>query len=259
MIKINYLNSSNKNLGNNVIFIDSNTDYKKLNHKYSFSKKLILNDVKSKKISKKNIFVYPQKNGEYGILIYLENNLLNSDIENLGANFYNFLKIQNIQNIVLNLDKQNFVIKNRFINFFIHGLKLKSYEFNLYKSKSNKRKIEVKIISSEILKIIKDNKKFEAIELGTNFARDLVSEPPNVLYPKEYVNRLNKLKKIGVKVKVYNEAKLKKMGMNSLLGVGRGSYKESFLVTLEWYGNKKNIKSPLSFVGKGVCFDTGGI
>jgi len=259
MIKINYLNSSNKNLGNNVIFIDSNTDYKKLNHKYSFSKKLILNDVKSKKISKQNIFVYPQKNGEYGILIYLENNLLNSDIENLGANFYNFLKIQNIQNIVLNLDKQNFVIKNRFINFFIHGLKLKSYEFNLYKSKSNKRKIEVKIISSEILKIIKDNKKFEAIELGTNFARDLVSEPPNVLYPKEYVNRLNKLKKIGVKVKVYNEAKLKKMGMNSLLGVGRGSYKESFLVTLEWYGNKKNIKSPLSFVGKGVCFDTGGI
>ena len=118
MIKINYLNSSNKNLGNNVIFIDSNTDYKKLNHKYSFSKKLILNDVKSKKISKQNIFVYPQKNGEYGILIYLENNLLNSDIENLGANFYNFLKIQNIQNIVLNLDKQNFVIKNRFINFF---------------------------------------------------------------------------------------------------------------------------------------------
>jgi len=50
------------------------------------------------------------------------------------------------------------------------------------------------------------------------------------------------------------------MGMNSLLGVGRGSSKESFLVTLEWNGDKsKNKKSPISFVGKGVCFDTGGI
>jgi len=47
--------------------------------------------------------------------------------------------------------------------------------------------------------------------------------------------------------------------MNSLLGVGRGSAKESFLVTLEWHGNKKDKTSPLSFVGKGVCFDTGGI
>ena len=52
---------------------------------------------------------------------------------------------------------------------------------------------------------------------------------------------------------------MQKLGMHSLLGVGRGSAKESFLVTLEWYGNKKDKKSPLSFVGKGVCFDTGGI
>ena len=47
--------------------------------------------------------------------------------------------------------------------------------------------------------------------------------------------------------------------MNSLLGVGKGSARESFLVTLEWNGDRKNNKSPLSFVGKGVCFDTGGI
>jgi len=107
-------------------------------------------------------------------------------------------------------------------------------------------------------KINLQQKKFRAIEIGTNYARDLVSEPPNVLYPKEYVNRLLKLKKIGIKVTVYNELKLKKLGMNSLLGVGRGSHKESFLVTLEWKGNK-NKNSPLSFVGKGVCFDTGGI
>tara|TARA_B110000093_G_C12800398_1_gene338532 strand:- start:9 stop:827 length:819 start_codon:yes stop_codon:yes gene_type:complete len=47
--------------------------------------------------------------------------------------------------------------------------------------------------------------------------------------------------------------------MHSLLGVGRGSINESFLVTLEWNGNKRDKTAPLSFVGKGVCFDTGGI
>jgi leucyl aminopeptidase len=87
----------------------------------------------------------------------------------------------------------------------------------------------------------------------------LVSEPPNVLNPKEYVNRLIKLRKIGIKVTTYNEKQLKKLGMHSLLGVGRGSDNETFLVSLEWNGNKKDKKAPLSFVGKGVCFDTGGI
>jgi len=86
-----------------------------------------------------------------------------------------------------------------------------------------------------------------------------VSEPPNVLNPKEYVNRLLKLRRLGIKVTVYNESQMKKLGMHSLLGVGQGSINESFLVTLEWNGNKKDKKKPLSFVGKGVCFDTGGI
>ncbi len=52
--------------------------------------------------------------------------------------------------------------------------------------------------------------------------------------------------------------KLKKLGCNALLGVGQGSVRGSYLVTMEWKGNKSNSK-PLAFVGKGVCFDTGGI
>jgi len=52
---------------------------------------------------------------------------------------------------------------------------------------------------------------------------------------------------------------MKKLGMHSLLGVGQGSINESFLVTIEWKGNKKSKEKPIAFVGKGVCFDTGGI
>ena len=51
---------------------------------------------------------------------------------------------------------------------------------------------------------------------------------------------------------------LKKLGMNTLLGVGQGSIRGSYLVTIEWNG-LKNKSRPLAFVGKGVCFDNGGI
>ena len=99
--------------------------------------------------------------------------------------------------------------------------------------------------------------KFKALEEGTFYARDLVSEPGNILHPDEYPKRLSSLRKNGLKVSVYDEKKLKKLGMNALLGVGQGSIRGSYLVTLEWNGAKNNSK-PLAFVGKGVCFDTGG-
>ena len=48
-----------------------------------------------------------------------------------------------------------------------------------------------------------------------------------------------KLKKFGLKVTIFDEKKLKKMGMHSLLGVGMGSVRGSYLVTMEWNGAKK--------------------
>ena len=90
---------------------------------------------------------------------------------------------------------------------------------------------------------LKNKLKFKALEEGTFFTRDLVSEPGNILHPHEYAKRL---------------LKLKKLGCNALIGVGQGSVRGSYLVTIEWNGNKSKSK-PLAFVGKGVCFDTGGI
>ena len=85
-----------------------------------------------------------------------------------------------------------------------------------------------------------------------------MSEPGNILHPDEYAKRLSSLKKTGLKINIYDEKKLKKLGMNALLGVGQGSIRGTYLVTMEWNGLKDNTK-PLAFVGKGVCFDTGGI
>ena len=119
---------------------------------------------------------------------------------------------------------------------------------------------EVNTIKILTLKLAINDKyqlKFKALEQGTFFARDLVSEPGNILHPDEYAKRINMLKKFGLKINIYDEKKLKKLGMNALLGVGQGSIRGSYLVTMEWNGAKNNSK-PLAFVGKGVCFDTGG-
>ena len=125
---------------------------------------------------------------------------------------------------------------------------------NLYKTKKSK-----KIINFIVDKKFSNEKRnLDALLQGVNFTRDLVSEPGNICDPDEYAKRLLKLKNIGLKVNVYDEKKLKKMGCNAILGVGQGSIRGSYIVTMEWNGDKSKSK-PLAFVGKGVCFDTGGI
>ena len=125
------------------------------------------------------------------------------------------------------------------------------------KQKKKTSLISIHVVGNKNSVSIRDKLKFKALEEGTFFARDLVSEPGNILHPDEYAKRLNTLKKNGLKVMIYDEKKLKKLGMNSLLGVGQGSIRGSYLVTIEWNGLRNNSK-PLAFVGKGVCFDTGG-
>ena len=98
----------------------------------------------------------------------------------------------------------------------------------------------------------------EAVADGVDFARDLVNEPANVLYPEEFARRAGNLKKVGVAVEVLDIAAMQKLGMNALLGVGQGSARESRVVVMRWNGGRKG-EAPVAFIGKGVCFDTGGI
>jgi leucyl aminopeptidase len=104
---------------------------------------------------------------------------------------------------------------------------------------------------------------------GVFMTRDLVTEPPNVIYPDTLAKRCKTLSKLGVKVEVLGEKQMMRLGMGALLGVGEGSARESKLVVMQWNGApkkrpaKKGAKGeaaqPICFVGKGVTFDTGGI
>ena len=184
--------------------------------------------------------------------------------ENGGNFFFHIKKFKDIKKIDLypeSLDFDNEKLAS-FFSQFIFGFNLKSYTFNKYKTLNKekiKEKIDFKIITKNKEKIEKNYKYYEAIKEGVFLTRDLVSEPPNVLNPKSYVQEIQKLSKLGLKIKSYNEKELKRLGLNALLGVGLGSANETYLVTIEWNGKNNSLKNPLTFVGKGVCFDTGGI
>ena len=258
-VQVLYKNTSTKKLfANLVLFTDENFNINGLKKHISSTEFSYIEDLLKTSDLKKNLFFFEISSTKKIVLVSVKNNLETSDIENLGAEFYSRINHEKKSEYFVKSDSISSKYKN-FIGYFLHGLKLKSYEFNIYKSKIVKKAITINVIGNKNKLIIENELRFKAIEEGTFFARDLVSEPPNILNPKEYVNRVLKLRKLGIKVTVYNESQMKKLGMHSLLGVGRGSVNESFLVTLEWNGNKKDKKAPLSFVGKGVCFDTGGI
>ncbi len=256
-VQINY--NSKKLIKNpNIItlFVDENFNTSFLNRYLSKSDNTYIRDLLKNKDKKEKIIFFDVSSKKKIILVSYKKNITTSETENLGAKFYEKIKKIRENNFVINSD----TIKNsskKLVGYFLHGIKLKSYTFEKYKSKKNKKKIILTVIGKN-LPSKTDQIKFKAIEDGTFFARDLVSEPGNILHPDEYAKRLKLLKKIGLKINIYDEKKLKKMGMNTLLGVGQGSIRGSYLVTMEWNGLKDNSK-PLAFVGKGVCFDTGGI
>jgi leucyl aminopeptidase len=94
---------------------------------------------------------------------------------------------------------------------------------------------------------------------GVFLARDLVNEPANILTPGEFATRLKALESEGLTVEILDDTRLRALGMNSLLAVGQGSAQPSYVAVLRWNGDPDPAKAPAVFVGKGVCFDTGGI
>ena len=256
-IKINYSNKAiNKSSANLVLFTDEKFSFNSMKKHLSNSEFSYINDLLKTSDLKKNMFVFEVNSKKKIALISIKKDLKNYDAENLGAEFYGRVNYGKNSEYFINSDSIIGKHEN-FIGYFLHGLKLKSYEFNKYKTKKETRLISITVLGNRNKPSTQNQLKFKALEEGIFYARDLVSEPGNILHPDEYAKRLNSLRKDGLKVTVYDDKKLKKLGMNALLGVGMGSIRGSYLVTMEWKGAKNN-SAPLAFVGKGVTFDTGG-
>src|SRR6267142_2826026 len=103
-------------------------------------------------------------------------------------------------------------------------------------SKVPKSAEEATIIAANVALVRKAYAAREAVANGVDFARDLVNEPANVLFPEEFADRALTLKKLGVAVEVLDVAAMQKLGMNALLGVAQGSEHEPRFVVMRWNG-----------------------
>ncbi len=142
------------------------------------------------------------------------------------------------------------------------GAKLAAYRFDTY---FTKMKPDQKPSLTGLTLVCDDPKAakaafapLDAATDGTYLARDLVNLPPNDLHPESFAEKLKELSALGLDVEILGEKQMAKLGMHALLGVGQGSVRESQLGILKWNGGKAG-EDPVILIGKGVCFDTGGI
>jgi len=142
------------------------------------------------------------------------------------------------------------------------GVRLRSYRFDRYKTKKKDDEAAptapVSIAVHDVAAARKDFTAASHVVDGVVLARELVNEPPNVLFPAEFARRAAQLRRLGVQVDILDVKAMTKLGMGALLGVSQGSAHDGRLVVMRWNGGRRGDK-PVAFIGKGVCFDTGGI
>ena len=184
-----------------------------------------------------------------------------SKTEAYGGKLFSFLERKGFSKILMMFI--NLSENKELAHSLLNGFSLKSYRFDKYKVKTKKK---VNIETLKILDLNNDINKNQRDILtngkavkGVFLTRDLVSEPANILFPQKFVEICNVLKKVGVSVEVFDEKKLRSLGMLALLGVAQGSVKPARVMIMRWNGSNDKKKQPIAFIGKGVTFDTGGI
>jgi leucyl aminopeptidase len=142
------------------------------------------------------------------------------------------------------------------------GARLRSYRFDKYRTQEKdeeKPTLQNFAVHSGAPEAAESAfKPLSGVADGVICTRDLVSEPANVLSPEALAERCRELEALGVTVEILDRPKLEERGMGALLAVAGGSAREPKVVAMRWNGAGGD-ETPLAVVGKGVCFDSGGI
>ena len=147
----------------------------------------------------------------------------------------------------------------------VESINLAIYRFNKYKSEKKEfviNELNLYLDSFTGSRIKSLNRGFEvgnAYSFAVNFARDLVNEPSNVTTPTFLAAEAVKLEKNSksIEVTVFDAKKMKKLGMEASLSIGKGSTEEPKFIKIE-YKPKKSFNK-IVLVGKGLTFDSGGL
>ena len=138
------------------------------------------------------------------------------------------------------------------------SVRLRSWRFHTYKNSIHHDYFDSLTAISPQKNLDQSAQHYDALYQGVCFGRELVSEPANILYPEEFAKRCLKLDSPNLTIEILGEKEMAELGMGALLGVGQGSIRESKMVIMHYNGCPEQTQ-PIAFVGKGVCFDTGGI
>ncbi len=218
---------------------------------------------------KSNEFTYYSQTDEPSVIfvkkIKLDKHFSSDFFRNYFAGLVPSLKKKNLKSVHIIVPsfsefKNYFENEGQFLQTMLEGIHLGNYTFDNYKSDKEKPvelSFSIHYTNQKLLK--------NAIEVSEKlisavyFSRDLVNEPAVTMTPAELSTRAKKeLSKIGVKVTVFNKAELKKRKMNAILAVGGASDNPPCLITMHYKPNFKT-KKKIALVGKGVCYDAGGL
>lgn len=172
--------------------------------------------------------------------------------------------VKRARNVTVFLDAEGVDVTAEQAADFALGMILQAYTFDSFKTKKKDdedkpaESVTVTIVTASHAEAGKAFSTAQAVAGGVNLARELVNLPPNVLGPVEFANYAKQLEALGAEVEILTEKEMGDLGMNALLGVAQGSARPPRLAVIQWKGGKLD-EAPLSFVGKGVVFDTGGI
>ena len=161
-IKINHLKKiTQKSSTNLVMFSDDKFNNGSLKKYLSSSELSYIGDLLKISDLKKNLLIFDVSSKKKIILISIKNNSKLSDIEKLGAEFYS--KVNYGKNSEYLIYSDSLVgNNNKFLGHFLHGLKLKSYEFKKYKAKKDSRLISINVYGKKNTVSNKDQIKFKA-------------------------------------------------------------------------------------------------
>lgn len=271
MIKINFVKELNEEADTLCFFINENCELSNngmlVDKKFNgiISKSIKSFDNFNGKFSETKLLTASSKNDKihkiYIIGIGKPEELNDSKVTLLGGHVANAIKSSRSKDI--SIDTTNLTSEDNPAALIALGANLGLYKFDKYQTKL---KDTEKFVHEELNIFTNDidaaNESFieqSAIQKGIYEARDVISEPGNVLYPQSYAEIIKeKLEPLGVEVEILSESEMRNLGMGALLGVGQGSSKESKLVIMKYTGADES-DQPVAFVGKGVTFDTGGI
>jgi len=143
-----------------------------------------------------------------------------------------------------------------------YGALLRSWRHDVYRTKQpekSKPTLEELVVVGAGADAAARFEAMRAVAEGVFLARELVTEPANIVYPEAFVERCQGLAELGVEIRVLGEDEMRKLGMGALLGVSQGSIRPARLLAMRWDGTGGAAEKPVALIGKGVTFDTGGI